>query len=513
MQARIIAPACPRQIQPRRPGASTLLTTLCSFLILLSVLLLHTSVIYAGGSVDKGTSSQVAQYFESAKKNEALLVAFLHKMPKGADLHNHPWGAVYTETLLDSAIAQNLVFDRTSRAFVKETTNPCYTAQELKQSNSKMGEVLSALSLRNQPKEVENGHDHFFDSFGRFAAAVPSEEAMLREQVGRAINQKISYLELMTEPPREEEAIRIWLHQMDAARRETIAQAGGIWNVDVAYIMPINRNALPDSLKNGPWNQEVYEEFFTQEIRHALSTIVRFSDQGIRSLTFLDPEDSWISRTQFDTQMRILDREWRTLVAENPANAAKLKVNLHAGELTLAYSPYEPMRNRISQSIALGHASRIGHGISIQWEDDVYSLLRQMRDHKTTVEICLTSNNGILNVAGGDKHPFRLYWDADVPVALCTDDEGISRSNLTMEYAKAAQWFGLSYGNLKWLAFSSLEYSYLPGESLFINGDFNRPKTALPQGSAKALLEQQLRHDFQRFEANMEKNIQLMKNR
>ena len=82
-----------------------------------------------------------------------------------------------------------------------------------------------------------------------------------------------------------------------------------------------------------------------------------------------------------------------------------------------------------------------------------------------------------------------------------------------MEYAKAAQWFGLSYGNLKWLAFSSLEYSYLPGESLFINGDFNRPKTALPQGSAKALLEQQLRHDFQRFEANMEKNIQLMKNR
>ena len=483
------------------------------FFLLALMLLFYSGSASAGGSVEKDTSQQVAQYFESAKKNEAELVAFLHKMPKGADLHNHPWGAVYTETLLDSAIAQNLVFDRTTRSFVKETANPCYTAQELKQSNSKMGEVLSALSLRNQPKETENGHDHFFDSFGRFAAAVPSEETMLREQVGRAISQKIRYLELMTEPPREEEAVRSWLQQMDAARRETISQAGGAWNVDVAYIVPINRNALPDSLKNGPWNQEVYEEFFTQEVRQALTAIVRFSDQGIRSLTFLDPEDSWISRTQFAVQMRILDQEWRRLVAENPANADKLKVNLHAGELTLAYSPYEPMRNRISQSIALGHASRVGHGISIQWEDDVYGLLRQMRDHKTAVEICLTSNEGILNVAGGDKHPFRLYWDADVPVALCTDDEGISRSNLTMEYARAAQWFGLSYGHLKWLAFSSLEYSYLPGESLFINGDFNRPKTALPQGSAKAILEQQLRKDFQRFEVDMEQNIRLMKHR
>ena len=178
-------------------------TSLCAAFILLSVLLLPAAVVCAGGSVEKDTSQQVAQYFESAKKNEAELVAFLHKMPKGADLHNHPWGAVYTETLLDSAIAQNLVFDRTTRSFVKETANPCYTAQELKQRNSKMGEVLSALSLRNQPKETENGHDHFFDSFGRFAAAVPSEEDLLREQVGRAISQKIRYLELMTEPPRE----------------------------------------------------------------------------------------------------------------------------------------------------------------------------------------------------------------------------------------------------------------------------------------------------------------------
>ncbi|WP_202966326.1 hypothetical protein, partial [Treponema endosymbiont of Eucomonympha sp.] len=40
------------------------------------------------GGVTKGTSRAVSRYFERAKANESTLVAFLHKMPKGADLHN-----------------------------------------------------------------------------------------------------------------------------------------------------------------------------------------------------------------------------------------------------------------------------------------------------------------------------------------------------------------------------------------------------------------------------------------
>ena len=50
-----------------------------------------------------------------------------------------------------------------------------------------------------------------------------------------------------------------------------------------------------------------------------------------------------------------------------------------------------------------------------------------------------------------------------MPVALSTDDEGVSRIDLTHEYVRAVETFGLSYADLKQLVRNSLEYSFLPG--------------------------------------------------
>jgi adenosine deaminase len=60
-----------------------------------------------------------------------------------------------------------------------------------------------------------------------------------------------------------------------------------------------------------------------------------------------------------------------------------------------------------------------------------------------------------------------LYRKFGVPVAISTDDEGVSRIDLTHEYQHAVETFGLSYGELKQLVRNSLEYSFLPGTSLF----------------------------------------------
>jgi adenosine deaminase len=54
-----------------------------------------------------------------------------------------------------------------------------------------------------------------------------------------------------------------------------------------------------------------------------------------------------------------------------------------------------------------------------------------------------------------------------VPVALATDDEGVSRSDMTYEYLRAVESYHLSYGDLKRLARQSLEHSFLPGQSLW----------------------------------------------
>jgi adenosine deaminase len=89
------------------------------------------------------------------------------------------------------------------------------------------------------------------------------------------------------------------------------------------------------------------------------------------------------------------------------------------------------------------------------------------------MEICLTSNDGILGVKG-DRHPFNLYRRAGIPVSLNTDDEGVNRSNLTMEFVRAVRTYGLSYREVKELVRNSLEYSFLPGRSLYTDHRYDR---------------------------------------
>jgi len=117
-------------------------------------------------------------------------------------------------------------------------------------------------------------------------------------------------------------------------------------------------------------------------------------------------------------------------------------------------------------SIVRGHAERIGHGVDVMQEAEPEALLRMMAQKKILVEICLTSNDVILNVTG-DHHPLPMYLRFGVPVALATDDEGVSRGDITQEFQRAAETYHLSYLTMKTFARVSLEYSFLPGESLW----------------------------------------------
>jgi adenosine deaminase len=134
------------------------------------------------------------------------------------------------------------------------------------------------------------------------------------------------------------------------------------------------------------------------------------------------------------------------------------------------------------------------------------------------VEINLASNETILNVKGG-YNPFPLYRAAHVPVALSTDDEGVSRIDITREYLHAAMDYHLTYQDLKQLARTSLEHSFLAGESLWDNQDVftaiddscaNQPLGAeKPSADCKAFLDSsekaaaqwELERRFRAFEA------------
>jgi adenosine deaminase len=141
-------------------------------------------------------------------------------------------------------------------------------------------------------------------------------------------------------------------------------------------------------------------------------------------------------------------------------------LSLHAGELAPGLVPYEALCCHIRQAVEVAHAERIGHGVSLMYEERPYELLREMAARHVMVEINLTSNDVILGVKGNDD-PFSIYRKAGVPVALSSDDEGVSRIDLTHEFVRAVETYGLSYSDLKELVRNSIEYSFLPGRSLW----------------------------------------------
>jgi hypothetical protein len=147
----------------------------------------------------------------------------------------------------------------------------------------------------------------------------------------------------------------------------------------------------------------------------------------------------------------------------------KVHISLHAGELAMGLVPPEGLRFHIRESVERGHAERIGHGVSVMNEDRPLDLLREMAKRKILVEICLTSNDLILGVKG-NAHPLPIYLRYAVPVALATDDEGVSRSDMTHEYVRAVQTYDfLGYKELKRMARMSLEHSFLAGSSLWVS--------------------------------------------
>jgi adenosine deaminase len=187
------------------------------------------------------------------------------------------------------------------------------------------------------------------------------------------------------------------------------------------------------------------------------------------------PEDGRISMQDYHIQMQMLDY----LHSVYP----KVHISLHAGELAPGLVPPDGLKFHIREAVELGHAERIGHGVDVMYETDPRGLLREMAARHVMVEINLTSNDVILGVVP-PHHPLPEYRAAHVPVALSTDDEGVSRIDLTHEYVRAAMEYGLGYLDLKAMARTSLEHSFLPGESLWAKPDVFTQVNAACAGQA-----------------------------
>lgn len=433
--------------------------------------------------------------FQLAKRSEPELITFLRRMPKGADLHNHLSGATYSDYLLDSAKTNGLNYNLATDHFTDaKPAGQVITIDRLIANSAYFAHFLNTYSMRGWYRNTTNGHDHFFDTFNYMSSADRSGAAKLAEVIRRNLYQNVEYAEFMTSTAPKElstaldnaiasfDAKNFGPEQLEAcfAATESVRNDSHWRNVIHDYISKRQEDAYalldqatrrrvtgkhPDLVIR--YIPQLYrtvplKRFFRDAVAAMMSVE---ADPRVVAVNMVQPEDNPYSRWQFDKQMKILDFLW--------ARMGKPNISLHAGELVLQDSPVEPMWNRIRDSIELGHAKRIGHGVSIAWSRDVVGLLEEMRMHHVLVEICLTSNESILGVEG-KAHPFMLYRRAGVPVSLNTDDEGVSRSTLTVEFAKAVERYPLTYEDLKDLARNSIEYAFLPGKGLYEDHNYTR---------------------------------------
>ena len=72
------------------------------------------------------SEQKTATYFESIRKSPPKQLAFLLKMPKGADLHNHLSGSIYAERYIEWAAQNGLcVNNRTMALSVPASPSKC----------------------------------------------------------------------------------------------------------------------------------------------------------------------------------------------------------------------------------------------------------------------------------------------------------------------------------------------------------------------------------------------------
>src|SRR5216683_385226 len=501
--------------------------------------------------------------FNAAKASPLQLTAFLSQMPKGGDLHMHLSGAVYAETFIRDGAADILCVNPATYSFFKPAATTrslppqpvCGEGNLRAESAFKDQHLYDALidsfSMRSfVPSTGTSGHDHFFATFARFGSIDRSHTGgWLDEVATRAASQNEQYLEIMETPVFSDVAklsstIEWPSTPADPAMNRT-GDATGITREDLSHLrdtllagglrdeVAIDRKELDDALVS----RNQIEHCGQPSATAACSVKIRFLYQVLRAfppqqvfgqtllgfelasqdprvvgINFVQPEDAYMAMSEYHRQMLMLDY----LHSVYP----KVHISLHAGELAPGLVPPDGLRFHIREAIDLGHAERIGHGVDIMYENEPHALLKEMASRHIMAEINLTSNDVILGVTGA-WHPLPSYRAAGVPVALSTDDEGVSRINITHEYTRAALDFNLSYLDLKKMARTSLEHNFLPGASLWQQSDdFSRtnpvcsaqplgaenptPKClAFLQYSEKAAEQWQLEHRYQIFETGL----------
>ena len=455
-------------------------------------------------------NTAVGAYYDLIGTADPEFARLVAAFPKGGDIHNHLSGAVPPEDYIDLGAGEGACFGPDASSPGRYAIRPNSGAPgscapgDLPLARATAGDrerLVASLSMyRFDYPDIQAGHDQFFATFGRFGALSGQDRnmpALLVKLLRQADRDNVGYVETMVSfrsadvgglATRLGRACPSPAHYTDsghypamfdlllaaglgetvtAARREMDRGLGRTrellrcgsrdedpaCGVALAFQASMNRNS---SLKDGSAD---LAKMFAQA---AFAFLLADSDSRVVGVNLVSGEDLPVSMENFSTQMGIVgwfhDRFPRVNIA------------LHGGELTPCFvgAGNPALKEHLTGSIRAG-AKRIGHGVSFAYLDDrdKGEVAALMKGSDTLVEIPFTSNAQILGVAG-DRHPFPDYLRRyGVPVALATDDEGVSHSDFTAEWLYAFLAYGLTYDEAVRLARASIQYGFLAGTPLW----------------------------------------------
>lgn len=410
------------------------------------------------------------------KMSAAELAVMLKAFPKGGELHNHLGGGTPPELILDWAIEDGLCVDTAELAISRACAGPnVRPAAEAAANETLRSALIDSMTTRHPGFRDRSGHDQFFTAFGRRSVAQKRQGDALAETLEGLARQNTFYAELMVTPQYlaarglgaqvgwkgDPAATRAALSAagletlvpaamaeadaMEARAREvmrcgTPAASPGC-QVTVRYLFQAMRDGKPEQTM--------------AQLQLGVATIA--ADPRWVGLQLVAPEDGYESTRHYDVHMRI--------VAELTDQGRKVPVALHAGELTLKLVAPRTISHHVTDAVRIAGARRIGHGVALPLETDAEAVAREMAAKGVLIETNFVSNEVILEVAP-EVHPYAWFRKMGVPAAFSTDDSGISRHELWMDYAYAVR-NGATYADLKTAARNGIAFSFLPGEGLW----------------------------------------------
>jgi adenosine deaminase len=317
--------------------------------------------------------ARTAAYLDSIVNSSPRLRIFLQAMPKGGDLHNHAGGANFAEDYLRWAAADGLCIATDNYHIVEP---PCdapgrIAAAGLERAYPHYSRAIDAFSTRGFEAGVGDpmvsGYDRFFATFEAFGPAysrhVGEAMALTRQQ---AAADHVSYVELGS-GARAGWALGVKMADADASDLAALH----------ARIAPL----LPDAIASAKADYDGYDVQGKAIDRPGCNVEMRYLYTAIRT----NPPGQVFAQLAFGFALVEADPRFvgvniaapehdpvavrdyarhMAMIAFLKARHPKVKLSLHAGELTMGLVPSRDLSFHIRDAVQVAGARRIGHGLA-----------------------------------------------------------------------------------------------------------------------------------------------------